>query len=158
LLQPTERGARVRFPPPFVVLSFILVGIAFRYAFFPLALSSYRVVARWVGIAIVLGALLLIISARTLFKRSGQDPKPWKPSPSLLLGGPYQFSRNPMYVGITLIQLGLGLALNNLWISLLAPLSLLVLHFMAVLPEEEYLTERFGDEYKAYTQKVHRYI
>lgn len=63
-----------------------------------------------------------------------------------------------MYVGITLIQFGLGLALNNLWISMLAPLSLLVLHFIAVLPEEKYLTERFGVEYKAYQQKVHRYI
>ncbi len=45
-------------------------------------------------------------------------------------------------VSITLLQLGLGLALNNLWITLLSPVSLLVVHFLAVVPEEKYLSEK----------------
>jgi protein-S-isoprenylcysteine O-methyltransferase Ste14 len=158
LTQPAERGAQVRFPPPLVVLLSIVLGIVLRYAIGPLALPANRYLVRWVGVAILLFAVGLIVSASILFKRSGQDPKPWRPSPELLLDGPYRFTRNPMYMGITLIQIGLGLALSNLWISLLAPFSLLAVHFIAVLPEEEYLTEKFGDRYRAYVAKVQRYL
>ena len=63
-----------------------------------------------------------------------------------------------MYVEMTCMQLGLGLALDNLWIGLLAPFSLLVVHFLAVLPEEKYLSEKFGDSYRAYLIRVRRYI
>jgi protein-S-isoprenylcysteine O-methyltransferase Ste14 len=63
-----------------------------------------------------------------------------------------------MYVGMTFVQVGLGLALNNLWISALSPISLLVTHFIAVLPEERYLTEKFGDSYKALLLRVRRYL
>lgn len=57
--------------------------------------------------------------------RTGQDPKPWTPSPELIVQAPYRWTRNPMYVGLTCILVGLGLALNYLWFSLLAPIALL---------------------------------
>jgi protein-S-isoprenylcysteine O-methyltransferase Ste14 len=63
-----------------------------------------------------------------------------------------------MYVGLTCILIGLGLALNNLWFSSLAAVALLVVHFMAVLPEENYLKEKFGRSYEDYRAKVRRYI
>jgi len=158
LTETSEHGAQVRFPPPLVVLLSIFLGVGLRYAIAPLALPSHRAFGRWAGVAILLFGLGVILSARTLFKRTGQDPKPWKPSPELLLEGPYRFTRNPMYVGVTLIQFGLGLALSNLWISLLAPFSLLAIHFIAVVPEERYLTEKFGDSYKAFLLRVRRYL
>jgi protein-S-isoprenylcysteine O-methyltransferase Ste14 len=63
-----------------------------------------------------------------------------------------------MYVGLTCIQVGLGLALNNLWFSLLAAVALLIVHFIAVLPEERYLKEKFGSSYEEYRTRVGRYI
>jgi protein-S-isoprenylcysteine O-methyltransferase Ste14 len=63
-----------------------------------------------------------------------------------------------MYMGLTCILVGLGLALNNLWFLLLAAVALLVVHFIAVLPEEKYLNEKFGSNYKEYRTKVRRYI
>jgi len=156
--QNDERGAEVNFPPPLVYLGFTVLGIIFRYALFPLGLSEHLLTYRLVGIAILLIGLSPVISARILFARSGQSPIPWKPTPELLFQGPYQFTRNPMYVGLTLIQFGLGLALNNLWISVLAPVSLLVVHFLAVLPEEKYLSEKFGNSYRVYLTKVRRYL
>jgi len=63
-----------------------------------------------------------------------------------------------MYLGLTLFQVGLGLALGNLWISLFAAPALLVVHFIAVLPEERYLTAKFGEDYKTYLGKVRRYL
>ena len=110
------------------------------------------------GVAFVVAGVWLIGDAWKLFQRTGQDPKPWKPSPELLLSGAYRFTRNPMYVGMTCLQVGLGLAFNNLWIVLLAALSLLVVHFIAVVPEERYLTGKFGESYRAYVIKVRRYL
>ncbi|HEY1586248.1 MAG TPA: isoprenylcysteine carboxylmethyltransferase family protein, partial [Polyangia bacterium] len=98
------------------------------------------------------------VSARQLFVTSGQDPKPWMPSPSLVVRGPYRFTRNPMYVGMTLLQVGIGFLHGNLWIVLLAPALLLTVHYTAVLREEAYLEEKFGDAYRAFKRRVRRYL
>jgi protein-S-isoprenylcysteine O-methyltransferase Ste14 len=63
-----------------------------------------------------------------------------------------------MYVGMTTAQIGLGIALGNVWVVLLAALSLTIVHFSAVLPEEAYLREKFGDAYRDYTARVRRYL
>ena|SRR5689334_9150028 len=152
-----ERGAKVRFPPPLVYVAFILVGAALAYAA-PLPVPGPRYLSVAAGVIIVLGGVLLIADALKLFRHTGQDPAPWKPSPELVLGGSYRFTRNPMYLGLTCIQVGLGLALNNLWVSLLSAFSLLAVHFIAVVPEERYLAEKFGDSYRAYMIKVRRYL
>jgi protein-S-isoprenylcysteine O-methyltransferase Ste14 len=153
-----ERGAQVRFFPPLVFVGFILFGIALQYAVTPIPFPIDRWITLTAGILISLIGLSLIVMANMLFRRTGQEPAPWTPTPELLLEGPYRFTRNPMYLGLTLIQVGLGLAVNNLWISLLAVPALLVVHFIAVLPEERYLTKKFGKNYKAYLAKVRRYL
>jgi len=96
--------------------------------------------------------------ARNLFTRTGQNPKPWTPTPQLVFEGPYRFTRNPMYVSLTAIQIGLGLAVGVLWISLLAPVSLATIHVTAVRREERYLSEKFGREYDDYRARVRRYL
>jgi len=152
-----ERGASVRLPPPSVYVAFLLVGVALRYAKeFPV--PGPRFVGIAAGVAFVMAGFWLLSNSWKLFQRTGQHPAPWKPTPELVFSGVYRFTRNPMYLGMTCLQIGLGLAFNNLWISLLAPLSLLVVHFIAVVPEERYLTEKFGESYKAYSIKVRRYL
>jgi len=63
-----------------------------------------------------------------------------------------------MYVGMTALQLGIGAALNNGWVVALAPVALAIVHFTAVLPEERYLEETFGESYAALKQRVRRYL
>ena len=154
----TERGAQVRFPPPLVFLGFTLLGVAFQYVVAPARVPGERAISAIGGLLILVAGLGFVASARILFKRTGQNPAPWKPSPELILKGPYRFTRNPMYLGVTLFELGLGLAVNNLWISLFAAPALLTVHFIAVLPEEKYLSEKFGESYKAYLAQVSRYL
>jgi protein-S-isoprenylcysteine O-methyltransferase Ste14 len=153
-----ERGARVRFPPPLVLIACIGLGVVFQRAVTPLYVPGDRTIGLAVGVLLIAIAVGLIVSARILFVRTGQSPVPWKPSPELISGGPYRFTRNPMYLGMTLFELGLGAALNNLWISLFAPLALLIVHLIAVRPEERYLSEKFGEPYKAYLARVRRYL
>ena len=153
-----ERGAQVRFPPPLVFLGCTLLGVAFEYVVVPVPVPVGRSVSAIAGLLFLTAGLGFIVSARILFTRTGQSPIPWKPSPALILKGPYRFTRNPMYLGVTLFQVGLGLALNNLWISLFAVPALLTVHFIAVLPEEKYLSEKFGESYRVYLSQIRRYL
>jgi protein-S-isoprenylcysteine O-methyltransferase Ste14 len=154
-----QRGASVQFPPPLVYLGAVLAGVGLRYLVEPARLSvDYRTVGLIGGIILIAAGLSLIVSARVLFFRTKQSPIPWKPSPELILRGPYRFTRNPMYVGITLVVLGIGFAVDNLWISFCAPIALLVVHFIAVKPEERYLSEKFGESYRTYLTHVRRYL
>jgi protein-S-isoprenylcysteine O-methyltransferase Ste14 len=151
-------GARVRVPPPLVFLALIAAGVLVQRAFWPLELPLPfwpRVIA---GTAVTLAGLALALAARSWFKRTGQDPAPWRPSPELIIQGIYKRTRNPMYIGLTVFQLGLGIAVGNAWISALAPMGLLIVHVAAVLPEERYLAEKFGESYLRYKESVRRYL
>jgi protein-S-isoprenylcysteine O-methyltransferase Ste14 len=155
---PPERGANVRFPPPLIFVISLLIGIGMYYAVAAFPVPVDRTLSAICGLLIVVAGVAIVASARIHFSRTGQSPIPWKPSPELILQGPYKFTRNPMYVGVTIIQIGLGVGFNNLWIALFAPLALLTVHFVAVLPEERYLSEKFGDSYKTYLTRVRRYF
>lgn len=155
---PNKDGAKVRFPPPLVFLGAIVVGVIVQRKAVPLSLGFARALRVGAGALILACGVSLVVSARILFKRTGQSPIPWKPTPELLLRGPYRFTRNPMYVGVTLFVIGLGLAVNNLWISLFAAPALLVVHFIAVLPEERYLSAKFGESYRSLLAQVRRYL
>ena len=141
----------MRLPPPLVFAAAILIGWfipGLRFAG-PL---------RWLGLLLLAGGAAIGFAAVGWFRKTGQDPTPWKPSPELILQGPYRFTRNPMYVGMLLLTLGVGLLAGRLWIAVLAPLALLVVHFTAVLPEERYLTAKFGEPYTNFTRRVRRYL
>ena len=153
-----ERGARVRFPPPLVFLGGMLLGVLCQYLVTPAPVPVSRAVRVVSGLLVVMAGFGIIASARLFFVRTGQSPIPWKPSPELIAGGPYRFTRNPMYLGMTLIELGLGLVFDNLWISLFAFPALLTVHLIAVLPEERYLSEKFGESYRLYLTRVRRYL
>jgi len=155
---PVERGARVRFPPPLVFLSAVLIGVAIdRYvAAAPIPID--RSIGMGLGVVTALCGVALLVSSRIHFSRTGQSVIPWKPTPELIFRGPYTFTRNPMYLGMTLVVIGLGVALNNRWIAAFAVPALLIVHVIAVLPEEAYLSEKFGDSYRAYLGRVRRYL
>lgn len=156
--QSKHGGAKVRAPPPFVYLGMIIGGALLQRSPWALWLPFapwLRVVA---GSVFALSGLVMVLSARAWFTRTGQDPAPWKPSPELLVQGIYRHTRNPMYVGLSVFQLGLGVALGNLWIAAFAPIALIVVHFSAVRAEEAYLSEKFGDRYLRYQAAVRRYL
>ena len=139
-------------------LAAILLGVIVQRTAVPLSLLLVPALRVAMGVLILACGVSLVVSARILFTRTGQSPIPWKPAPELILQGPYRFTRNPMYVGVTLFVVGLGLTVNNIWISLFAAPALLVVHFIAVLPEERYLAEKFGESYRNFHAQVRRYV
>jgi len=157
--QSKQGGARVRLPPPLVFLGLLVAGFSVDAAVFrrvSLALAGWpRMLA---GAPLALAGLALVLAANQWFRRTGQDPAPWRPSPELIVRGIYRHTRNPMYIGMALFQAGVGTASSAPTVALLALVGLAIVHVTAVLPEESYLTEKFGEPYERYKASVPRYL
>jgi len=76
----------------------------------------------------------------------------------LVTTGPYAYSRNPMYVGWSLIYLGIAFVVNSLWLLALFPAVMLYSHFVDIRREEIELEREFGADYKEYRDRVRRYL
>jgi protein-S-isoprenylcysteine O-methyltransferase Ste14 len=87
-----------------------------------------------------------------LYWRSGDVGQP------LLTGGAYRLSRNPMYTGLAIAYLGLALLLGSWWPLALWPLVIVAVRQLVIRPEEQYLTQRFGQTYAGYQSRVRRWL
>lgn len=160
---PDMRGndaAKVRFFPPGIPLLAILAGVGLDrlvplgLPFLPDPPARYAL-----GGAIVAGAIAALGAWPVLlFRAGGQSANPWKPTPRLEERGPYRVTRNPMYLQMVLVCVGVAVALANGWILLLTPLVALALQRLAIEPEEAYLEARFGEAYRDYRRRVRRWI
>jgi protein-S-isoprenylcysteine O-methyltransferase Ste14 len=79
---------------------------------------------------------------------------PHKPVKRLVTHGAFSFRRNPIYMGEVLIFLGLAQATGNIWMAIVAPPLAILLFVLAILPEEQHLEARFGEEYLAYKART----
>jgi protein-S-isoprenylcysteine O-methyltransferase Ste14 len=113
---------------------------------------------RWAGVVPIALALGLGISAIRLFSRRKTTIKPGEVSTSLVTDGPFRFSRNPIYVGMTLILIGTALALGSVTPWLAVPVFVAVISWNIIPVEEGMLQEAFGDEYSQYRATVRRWI
>jgi protein-S-isoprenylcysteine O-methyltransferase Ste14 len=100
---------------------------------------------------------LIVVPAILAFRRAGTSPKPWRPTTALVTGGPYKISRNPMYLGFTLVYLGASVWANSLWPVLALPIVLVVMN-RQIAREEAYLERLFGDDFRRYKVRVRRWI
>ncbi|MEQ8205245.1 MAG: isoprenylcysteine carboxylmethyltransferase family protein, partial [Woeseia sp.] len=110
------------------------------------------------GAVIVCAVLLLGLWPVLLFRKSGQSANPWRPTPNIEERGPFAFTRNPMYLQMVLVCLGVGIASMNPWTITLTPLVAWGLWRAAIRPEEDYLEKKFGKEYLEYKSRVRRWL
>lgn len=143
-------------PPPFIYLGGLAVG-GFLHWLKPMPLLSENLTLPF-GILIIAVSVLLVISSFREFKKAKTNIDVRKPTTSIVSSGPYRFTRNPIYVSMTLLTLGIALWINTLWILITLIPVLLVMQFGVIVREEAYLTKKFGNEYLAYQSKVHRWI
>lgn len=153
-----NNAAAVRIAPPLVYLGGVIAGVLLNAFAVPLGLGigpQARIAAT--AAAALLG-LVFMYGAIGLFRRTGQDPKPWEPTPEIITTGVYRFSRNPMYVGMGLVQVAIGVGLANWWVIILLPVVLAIVYATAIRHEETYLERKFGDEYTRYKASVRRWV
>ena len=151
-------GATVKFPPPFVPVIAVFIGVGFQYFVGPLPVPLEGPSKFAAGIALLVAGLGLIFAAMSQFRRTGQDPKPWLSTPAIIAVGIYKWTRNPMYVSMGLLQGGIGVLLSNAWIVVLVLLTWGVIYAIAVRHEEAYLERKFGASYLTYKASVRRWL
>jgi protein-S-isoprenylcysteine O-methyltransferase Ste14 len=155
----TRDAARVRFPPPLIPLATILLG-GLLDRMWPLdpGFAPDAPVRYAVGGLVVACALTLPSWAIAYFRKSGENELPWTPTTAIVAAGPYRITRNPMYLGMVLLCVGVAIVLASEWILALTPLCALALWWFAIRPEEAYLEEKFGEGYRAYKRRVRRWL
>jgi protein-S-isoprenylcysteine O-methyltransferase Ste14 len=160
MMSETENGdgAAVRFPPPFVPLIALGLGIVAHLWLLPWSIPLANSVRVGAAVLLLGAGMALMLSAFGLFRRTGQDAKPWESTPEIISTGIYRFTRNPMYVSMGLLQAGIGVALANGWVVLLVPVVWVVIYFIAIRHEEAYLERKFGDVYSDYKRSVRRWL
>jgi protein-S-isoprenylcysteine O-methyltransferase Ste14 len=162
MTKPENTTATVRDCPGVAVVPPLLYGGAFivvliLHWLWPLRIVS-PAIAFWLGLGLIILALALAAWGRRTMHASGTNISPLKPAVSLVTSGPYRFTRNPLYVAISLLFLGLTMLLNSWWgVVVLAPV-LVILHWGVVRREERYLELKFGKQYADYRSRVRRYL
>ena len=155
-----SRGPDVRIPPPFLYAIPFATGMLVQH-WMPIRIVNGDVPARIIDLAgaaeIFIGASLGVWAVRT-FRRLQTPVFPVHPALALAKGGPYTLTRNPMYLGLAIIYLGIALVMNVFWPLVFLPEALVLIYLFAIRREEAYLASEFGEAYAAYRARVRRWI
>ena len=149
-----------RFPwPPVIYVAAIALAVVLHW-FWPLPwlgspLADFLFA---VGVITAVGAIAIDIAAMRALQRAHTTILPHRGSAHLQTAGPYAFTRNPIYLGNTMLMIAAGLAFGIVWFLLLAPLAGFVTQKLAIEREEQHLTLRFGKPYRDYMKRVRRWI
>lgn len=132
-----------------------LLTYLYRLPFLP---ATAIVPVRVLGIVILLAGLAIGATAVIGFRRAGTPIPPTQPTTAIVVEGPYRHTRNPMYLGFTIILAALALVTNSLWFAIPVPIAILAVTKLAIEPEERYLEAKFGERYVAYKGRVRRWL
>ncbi|MBN2501489.1 MAG: isoprenylcysteine carboxylmethyltransferase family protein [Anaerolineales bacterium] len=136
-----------------------LIGIAVHFIFpFSIPQGTLRLALIPIGIVLIITGIYLIVLARREFARYGQPTDPGQPTGKTITSGVFSISRNPLYMGAVLIFLGIALAINILWTLVTLLISSIICYYVLIVPEEKYLTAKFGKAYQEYIAIVHRWL
>ena len=144
--------------PPLIFLGF-LAAAAVLEAVVPLPVLAAQTLARYLaGAALAACGFVIIGMGTRRFVAAGTNIPPSLPTTALVVDGIYGRTRNPLYLGATLVYLGLSVAAGSLWaIGLVVPL-LWVINIGVIAREERYLERKFGDAYRDYKARVRRWV
>ncbi|MFQ5606544.1 MAG: methyltransferase family protein [Candidatus Zixiibacteriota bacterium] len=142
--------------PPFIYLAGLIAGIALDFlyplSFIPSPLSHY---IGWPLIALAIG--LVNYGVKTM-RAAGTHEDVRRPDTALVTGGPFRYSRNPLYISLTVTYCAIAILVRTLWPLLLLPIVMAFMHSGVILREERHLERVFGEDYLRYKARVRRWL
>ena len=147
----------VKFPPPLIYVLGFAAGALLEQRVVRLVIGPRQPLAA-IGWALSLGALAFAGWAMITFWRARTAIIPHRPASRLVRHGPYRFTRNPMYVALTALYVGLSLLFDVAWPLILLPVVLVLLWWFVIRREERYLRAAFGEEDERFTREVRRWV
>jgi len=149
-----------RFPwPPLIYLGAIaagiLLGVAYPLPWIEGPLADILFAAGWLLVAT---GLVLDIAALRALNRASTTVLPNRASEHLVISGPFAVTRNPIYLGNTILTAGIGLIAGSLWFLLFAVVAAFLTQKLTIESEERHLEARFGKKYRDYRHRVRRWL
>jgi protein-S-isoprenylcysteine O-methyltransferase Ste14 len=147
---------QVLIPPP--ILYAVAIGLGLwleRPLPWPLPGGAARL---WTGIVLIVIAVLLFAWCLRELRVHNTTINPHRAASALVDSGPFGHSRNPIYVSLTVLQVGIGLAAASTWVLLMLAWVMPVMQRFVIAREEEHLRWRFGQEYAHYCERVRRWL
>jgi protein-S-isoprenylcysteine O-methyltransferase Ste14 len=139
-------------------LTFLVLGLVANQ-YYPLPFSSSgTIVVLILGLVTITSGLSVGAIALRAMTRAGVSPLPWRTPGKLVVDGPFRFSRNPLYVSLTLMYIGISVAVNTFWPLPLLVFAVAIVDRRTILREERLLEKTFGEEYRRYKARVRRWI
>jgi protein-S-isoprenylcysteine O-methyltransferase Ste14 len=142
--------------PPLVYLTSLVIGGLLQSAlplpFFP---ETQNVA---LGASLVVVALALVSYSVAQFRAAGTPVPARKPTAVIVRTGPYRFSRNPIYLAFSLLQLGIAIWVNSVWLLATLVGAVALIHSIVIRREEHYLERKFGAGYLDYKASVRRWL
>jgi protein-S-isoprenylcysteine O-methyltransferase Ste14 len=142
--------------PPFVYLLSLLSGTLMHLAV-PWRLFPARL-ALPLGVPLVVLAIALFSYAVGKFRAAGTPVPAQQPTTTIVRTGPYRFSRNPIYLAFSVLQLGIAIWVNSAWLLVTLAGAVALMNFVVIPKEERYLERKFGAEYMDYKASVRRWL
>ncbi len=149
------RGPDIIAPPPLLFAGPWLAGFLLDLV---VPLPRLPVALRLVGLPLTAAGVTLAGWFFATMRRAGTPVDPREAPTALVQAGPFRYTRNPAYVGLTLTYLGLTLLAGGRWALLLLPGVLVAVDWGVIRREERYLEERFGSHYREYRRRVRRWL
>lgn len=150
-----SKPTRVIYPPVWLVIGLITIFALDAYA--PLARFSGNLSLGLGSFSILIG-LALLVHAAGMFKTAETDLVPFKNVTALVTAGVYRVTRNPMYLGMTLVLLGTAITVGAFSAIFVTPVFMAIIEFRFIRPEEAMLRELFGEEFNNYCRLVRRWL
>ena len=142
--------------PPLIYGAAFAIGLIL-HVIYPMAFLPQQATV-WVGVALCVVSSVIVGSALSALAHAKIPFDPRKPSIAIVTDGAFRYSRNPMYVAMTLLYLGIASLVNTLWLVLFLVPLIMVIQRGIVAREERYLERKFGDEYLRYKRQVRRWV
>lgn len=148
--------AGVMAPPPLIYAAAVAVMLALRWCW-PLPLQG-GVALQVCGASLVALGLAFGLSGRRALGAAKTTVSPFRPTTAIVQAGSFRLSRNPLYVGMAVMFLGVSLLCATAWGFIVFVPVALFMHAGVILPEERYLARKFGHRYRNYCGRVRRYL
>ena len=148
------RNRKLQPPTVFFLAVVLMAGLHF--------LLPFRQIVPWpwrlLGIIPLALGVVLNLWTDGLFKQANTTVKPFEKPRSLIITGPFRFTRHPMYLGMTIVLIGLWVLLGTVLPILVVPLFVLAMSVVFIPVEERAMAEQFGEEYRTYCKRVRRWL
>ncbi len=143
-------------PPPIVYFVCLMIGLGLD-TLWPLPFLA-RTLQFVLGFTIIAVSFLFFGLVLRAFSKSKTSIDHRKPTTEIITTGPFAYSRNPVYLSMTMLFIGVAVTVDRLWFLVMAVPAAVLIHYVVILREEAFLKRAFGDEYRRYKAAVRRRI